>query len=426
MRSSSKAGHHQERFWSYFLRGVLIVFLATLLAFLLHRAGLLDRLESASLDMWILQKKPVSSQHLLLVTINAADYENPLLFDGQSPLKQREVITIINAIAAAKPSVIGVDLDTSTWNPDLNETISKGAPIVWVREARLSEAEAKDLQWPDSNVKLKKLLGGDDGKGNCWGLPALAPDADGVLRRYLTEIPEEGLSDKAGTTPRTAFVSFIDVIDEVSRKASCPTPTRPISTKTSEEDLRPLIDFVRWKLPRYSGSAILDLARVPDWRDHPEKYPEINKKIVLLGGAFEESRDYYRTPVGWRYGVEILGSALETTLNGGLRIASDLRLAVVDFLVGLVLVCLAYRFNKLWMLPFELVLIPLAAILLSVLLFNTARYFVSFFPILLGVALHEIVEHGFEYRDLLKQNRDLEARLGELERAPAKQNDTSE
>jgi len=148
------------------------------------------------LDARMRMGKPLQESHVAIVTITDGEYKTR--FGGTSPLSRLEVARLIDAVAAGKPAVIGVDIDTSA--PQFKEFNAGDwkTRIVWEREVleipESASASARDK--PD----LVDVLGGRadlDPTMNSLGLGLLVDDSeDGVTRRYRRVIPTS-----AGDTP---------------------------------------------------------------------------------------------------------------------------------------------------------------------------------------------------------------------------------
>src|SRR5580658_3804136 len=126
--------------WEHFLVGFAIVGVAALLTVQLHKTAFLHWADLDNLDTWILLNKPEPSKDIVVVDITDDDYRS--LFDSQSPLVPARVRTLIWAIAATYPRVLGIDLDTSEWDPSQRQwlvdkikidqaNVPGSVPVVW-------------------------------------------------------------------------------------------------------------------------------------------------------------------------------------------------------------------------------------------------------------------------------------------------------
>ena len=363
-------------FLKYFGTGCVVVLAAALITHALEDSWIFRHLENSNLDTWLLAKKPATSKKVFVVTITDDDYKD--LFHGASPLNQELVLRIVQAIAAAGPRIIGVDLDTSGWNTAL-VPLPANVPIVWARE--FSEDPLP--------TGLANVLGGS-GEGVCFGLPALMPDEDGVIRRYEPLIQSKGGQEEAGFARRTVV--------------GCGDPVAH-EKELAREEAR-LINFIgdRLAFEHLSSTAILALSAVPGWNaSNPLK-----GKIVLLGGAFRAARDKFFTPVGRMDGVDILAHTVHSELPGGEvpRPGGGFFFAA-DLLLGVLLVAGVWLLPRAWALPVIFVAMPLLAFGASWAAFQSVGYFASFVPVLGGVLIHELIEHVLEHRHLLHEREHL-------------------
>ena len=388
---------NRPRFWPYSLRGALIVLAASGLTFWFHHIGLFDRWENDNLDRWLLTQQPRQSEDIVLVVIDEDDYRT--MFGSASPLKTEGVLGIIRAIAAGKPKVVGVDLDTSQWatKDELkqvkqfkDEQIKGGITfpqVVWARDG-----------WTENGQFQMAPVLGDDPQDICYGLPALRVDGDGIVRRFFP------VYSPAGEAP-----GFSTAVKRLYQGGQNCNNTAAGSGGHSEENER-LIDFLgsRDSFRRLTAGAIVRLSKIKEWQTHSD----FNGKIALLGGAYRAARDRHATPVGMMDGVEILAHAIQTELPGQptLTEANPAVYLAADIAFGLTLVVGLYRLSAVWRIMALLGSVPLA-ILASLLMFNTAGYFFSFVPVIAGVRIHQVIEQYFEGRELRQENQELRHKL---------------
>ena len=123
-------------------------------------------------------------------------------------------------------------------------------------------------------------------------------------------------------------------------------------------------------------------------------------KVVLLGGYYRASRDFYVTPVGRMAGLQLMAQAVESELHGGIRTANHLAAFALDVLAGLIVVLLQHRFRLLPALVISLVAIPCLSFIGSFLAFSTLAWWFSFAPVTAGVLVHELYHHAAEHQRL--------------------------
>ena len=109
------------------------------------------------------------------------------------------------------------------------------------------------------------------------------------------------------------------------------------------------------------------------------------------------------TPVGLMAGVQLMAQAIETELTGGgIRPINEIQAILLDLLSGALLVYFSYRYptqlgKSLLLSLIALVILPP---LFSYLAFSTLGRWFNFAPMLVGVLMHELYEHGKEYGEL--------------------------
>src|SRR5689334_9982171 len=137
--SSSKKKELETRGISLLERAIKslpAILIGICLTFFLSRSGIFRQLETYALDTQVRLQGAERDSDVAVVLIDDEDYAN--LFDGKSPLNHSSLEKIINAIAAGKPRVIGIDVDTSA--PQFRDLkLPAGGPIiVWAQAGSFS------------------------------------------------------------------------------------------------------------------------------------------------------------------------------------------------------------------------------------------------------------------------------------------------
>ncbi len=130
-------------------------------------------------------------------------------------------------------------------------------------------------------------------------------------------------------------------------------------------------------------------------------------RIVLLGGTYKAGRDSYATPVGMVAGVEILGQAVLTALEGPIHEAGR-DLIWFDISLGLALVVLSLRYPRLAAainIALLLLLIPISGWL-----FRSFAFFLDAIPVQIGVLLHSTLHPVLESKMESRERRLAEPR----------------
>jgi CHASE2 domain-containing sensor protein len=162
----------------------------------------------------------------------------------------------------------------------------------------------------------------------------------------------------------------------------------------------------RYTFEPLSAENVLQASKTEGWRTNGP----LKGKVVLLGGYYRASRDFYVTPVGRMAGVQLMAQAVESELHGGIRTANHLAAFALDVLAGLIVVLIQHRFRLLPALVISLVAIPCLSFIGSFLAFSTLAWWVSFAPVTAGVLVHELYHHAAEYQRLRQEHRTASGR----------------
>lgn len=349
------------------IKSIPVVIIGIVLTFVLSRSGFFRQIETYSLDTQVrLQGAPEESP-VAIVRIDGADFTH--LFQEKSPLDPAALHKVIGAIAAGRPKVIGVVIDTSA--PEFREF--RPAPdwpaVVWAQNATFSYRHGK--------YQLFKVLGGQPAAS---GLVVLQLDADGAVRRYprLCET-EQGV---LASFPWAVAKEF----DPAAAARQNPTQEELFIRFAGDSEGSHRLHF--------TASRILELADGPGWQtDSP-----VRDKIVLLGGAYDVG-DEHDTPLGWMLGVEVLAYVVETEIGGGgLPPPSPILITAIGGLIGLLLLMLFQHFTPIKGFLISVLAIPVTGLLCSLLILKTMSFWAYFVPIPLAVLGQEFYAQVKAYR----------------------------
>jgi CHASE2 domain-containing sensor protein len=381
-KSKNRASHRgapahrpQVTFRQRILRAAPMLSVAMLLSLLLNREGVFHRLEARALDLETrLRSSMYEPQPSDVALVLIGDDEYRSLFGEQSPLDPRALHRLVAAVAAAKPKVIGVDVDTSPQVFQGLETLSPAfeVPVIWAQTAVLSRRMQR--------LRVSDVLGRETSAQTRAGLIVFKLDSDGVLRLY-----QRAYRTDKGLRPSLPWAL-----------ASAARADRSRKDWEEDEDER----FIAFDLPAQHfvlyASKVLELAGEEGWRtDSPLK-----DKIVLIGGDYGV-QDEHDTPLGWKLGVEVLAQIVDTELllpNGGRKAAESWILVPLQLCGGMLLLLLFYRVRLSRALLISLVALPLLAVLSSMLAYWTPSSWTYFVPALLGIVLQELFLGAWEIR----------------------------
>ena len=376
--SSSKAQNLEKRGISLLervIKSAPAVLIGILLTFFLSRSGIFRQLETYALDTQVRLQGAEKDSEVAVVLIDDDDYAS--LFDGKSPLNHSSLEKVINAIAAGKPRVIGIDVDTSSPQFRDLKLPATGPVIVWAQNGSFSHRDEK--------YHLSALLGGQQSNEK-YGVVVMRLDSDGAIRRY----PRVCETNK-GPQPSFPWVVASEFDPHGSGQHSAITDRLFIKFAGDNRGSH---------RQHFTASRILSLADGPGWQtDSP-----IKDKIVLLGGAYG-SEDEHDTPLGWMLGVEVLAYAIETELlGGGTEPASPILVTVLGGLVGLMLLLFFQHFRPAKAILISLLTVPVLGVLSSLVAFRSMAFWAYFVPIPFAVLTQEVYHHAKDYRmKLIKQ-----------------------
>jgi CHASE2 domain-containing sensor protein len=350
-------------------KSIPVVLIGIVLTLVLSRSGFFRQIETYSLDTQVrLQGVPEDSL-VAVVLIDRGDFAS--LFQEKSPLDPGTLHRVIGAIAAGKPKVIGVAIDTSAPEFKGLQPAPDWPPIVWAQNGVFSAR--------DNRYHLDKVLGGQP-TAALSGLVALKLDEDGAIRRY----------PRLCETDQGLIASFPwAVAKEVA-------PAEAARREATQEGL-----FIKFAGDsegshrlHFTASRILGLADGPGWQNSSP----VKDKIVLLGGAYDVA-DEHGTPLGWMLGVEVLAHAVETELGGGgLSPPNPILITAIGGLVGLLLLLLFQHFTPVKGFLMSALAIPVSGVICSLLIFKTTSFWAYFVPIPLAVLGQEFYAQVKAYR----------------------------
>jgi len=360
------------------LRGAALVIVSvSLLTLLLEHMGFLHGFEFYFRDLFLSLRTPKQLQNVRIVGINADDYQN--FFAGHLPLDSDKVQQLIQAVARAKPRVIGIDLDTASWKPDTVWdqkklfTLNSQPIVVWARDVDIdSTHHLIPLQVQGG---LKPLYAADT------GLAVFPKDPDGLFRRSFREVDVDGRR-----VPTFQWVVFKSAYPERANKAL-----------QSGNELTLNFAGNLYALNSIPAQVVLKMASGPGLSD--DNY--FKDKIVLIGNIFHTARDEHATPVGMLPGVMLMAQAIESEAEGGgIHQLDELKMLGLELVLGVGLVIL-HRYVSLG-LSFLISVVGafILAPICGYIAFSSATMWMNFIPIIVAVLIHQLYDNAKEYRKL--------------------------
>jgi CHASE2 domain-containing sensor protein len=357
------------------LRALPVVLSLVLLTWIFGHTGVLHKLEAVAGDTLMRMNPPPEDSDVVLVTIDDEDYRK--LFGASSPLNGPQLKKLIDEIAKGNPSVIAVDIDTSSPQSINNfQPPNEGTFFVWEREIR----EVPDQATGNERIDPLPILGGQrdvDPSRNSSGIPLLLDDPeDRVTRRYRRSILTQ-----VGRLP-----SFPWAIMQAYWRDK---PQQLAAVRDSSEDL-----IIRFSGDREGSHRLRFTAqKVQELSEHWPAASPIKRKIVLLGGSYL-GEDRHDTPIGRLTGQEIIANVVETELaGGGHKVPSEGVLFLLELFEAFVLIVVFHVMRLGYTLAVSILLIPVMALLCSELAYGNLREFPQFAVVVTGLLVFELYEH---------------------------------
>jgi len=350
---------------------ILVVVLAT---GIFSSMGWLERFESAGLDTFNILQSPLDPSHVLLIAITDEDYRE--FFGETSPLDPNRLGDIIQAIAQGGPSLIAVDIDTSSDAFRHFKTPADWPPLVW----------GQDCEQTGESVEPLGVLAGQRLRDkDRVGIAALPQDSDGIVRRYVREFRTE-----RGTAAALPW----EIVQSAAR-LGLPGFREAVETSHGHSGKALLLNFSgeRYSFNPLSVRFVLQGAKGEDW----SRRGPLTNKVVILGGCYRAARDTHITPVGKMLGLQLMAQAVESELGGGIRGLNHVVEILFDLVCGVLLVVIHHRFRLLHALILSLLAIPVFCLFGSYLAFSTMARWFNFAPVILGVLIHQLYDHAKQY-----------------------------
>lgn len=421
-RANTSDGRRVPAWAGYLLRAVVVVFIVSLLTLALDRFGWLRGMETAALDRLLILKERVPARDVVIVEIDDADYEQ--LFHETSPLDPDTVTDILDAVAKSQPRMIAVDLDTSA-RVFKGMSLSRGGPpVVWARGARPFEEKGGGRSRAGVEVFTpERILGRDEApEGLTYGIALMPEDADSLMRHFERTFP---VAAGGGAAPAEADSFHWAVVrqycalsagDPRCARLFPPGGGRGGGDEAGHVILNLSIDPYAFDRP-VRASAVLAEANGGEVSTASPTFLALKDKVVILGGKYAASRDFYETPLGVRYGVDLSAVAVESELTGtGIREANHYVLFALEVAAGLALAFFSYYFPHGRGQVAAVVGIPLLALLGSLLAFSSFAMWANFIPTLFAAQVHFLYDKLWEVRRLERELKRLKGGPFEKER----------
>jgi CHASE2 domain-containing sensor protein len=409
-----------------FVRGIILGISISILISILSFLGLLSGWENQAFDFMMWWQKEKRSSEIFLIEIDSQDYRD--LFHAVSPLSRRTLARLIDRLSMAEPRAICLDIslrDQTDEDPYLVETLGR------LKERNIPVVLASSIQKVVADGRIASVFSRD--------FPYACPDnvlfgatdfpisEDETIRemRLLRKTDDGRLypSISLSMAAASAKMSWPALQKELD-KAAGSTGLRPDIPGNLRDLIRTGLRLQRQKIYFIGDKTSFNVLRISDIDRMPvESFRAgsvLSQKILLIGGTFTESKDFYRTPKGIMSGAEIIANSAETVLaSKPIRPINYLMSLLFEFVIVLVLSFMFLRFplGKATLIS-ALSVVPLTIIGSQVAFASMSRW-LDFLPVALAVVLHgeaSLIEH---YRDMKKEIRDLRSQLQRKEPGPS-------
>lgn len=393
---------------------VLVAF--SLLTLALEHMGWLNAFESFALDSLVLFRGQKPPSNVVIVTIDDEDYRT--VFGGKSPLNADKLQEVLTAIAAGKPRAIGVDVETS----DPSFANHDWPLAVWARDGYPVSADAGHHGF---EIVRLPILGGkfsERAKGHELmteppsGLVLYPQDRDGVVRRYQRYFPSpkaeppSELSGEVDSLPWAIAKQYARAMRSAT-EGPCPECERIEALEAQAGADALVLNFAgeQYRFNRLNVRNLLTAAGKDYWADNSP----LRDAIVIVGGTYRAARDEYITPVGARYGVELVAQAVASELQGGgIRPLNWILATAMDMINGLILIYLNWRFPGSIAGMLNVALIIVMSIVGSLVAFGAVAYWFNFSAVLVGLWIDILWHQAHEKRHLKAEVEQLRRELG--------------
>lgn len=241
---------------------------------------------------------------------------------GSYPLRRTDIAAIITNIKDLGAKVVAVDMlmdFPSSYNEDpaLAEALKSAGNTVLVAQAQFADGKFVKLNYPTRLLDEASVSGYTNISSNSALLTVLSRlkiHADISRERHGWPFAVQAVAMFLGTEPRLDgnVLSFGDLKVPLDHDNNLAIDFPPLPTGTRF-------------LSQSAGISALDFLDISqlDESEREELAYWVKDKIVVVGDTSEVSHDWFDTPVGMVYGVEIIADTVSTLLKGApLRAAS--------------------------------------------------------------------------------------------------------
>lgn len=423
--------NESEGLFSHLKRTFLLICVLTLVThFVHHNTPLLRAFENPAIDAFV-RSDTIKTKYSMLVDINDVDFVE--LFERKRPLAADMLEKIILAIAAGKPRVIVVDIDTEDASFQKLRQLKVPCKVVWARDAiqvdEKSHSEEANSPHESSGSKVNASSHGQEtfppmapqavlGKNSRhddieYGFAVTQADANGWIRSYPKRIPVLWDHQTFGSAVSSREITEEETLPwKVVRAANLAAD----EVSSADEPRQLMFKFSTYPSNYVGYSAGHVLKQVEGNRAGWETIAK--DKIVLLGGTYRASGDFHMTPVGRIPGVNLVGYAIESHLqNNTIREINPKLVPLIDVLIGLMCVTIGHYLPRRWAILIIPIVFPAVVFVVSFYCFDKLSVWANFVPLLFGIYLHFVHDHFVEDRELKHELAAARKEISEYKRA---------
>lgn len=321
-------------------------------------------------DILLRTRKSEVPRYTRYIRIDDTDREEALF--GKTPVDGPALLRAVCAIAASQPTVIVVDLDTSSersFPPEIKDRLPDfGVPVVWAVNA--------DWEQHGSKLALKsgRFLGGKI-TSYSYGIARMPIGFDGVVRGWFHTVDVNGV-DVPSLTQRA-----VDLHSSSAEKGR--EPSFAVNYLFPEMHLRDFVSPLAGPLDPNEPVVCSEQAnRPPDER---------LKGMVAVLGAVHPTEDRHETPWGSKPGAELVAMSIEESLHPHTigRFPWLFKLLVKVFL-ALAVAALHHYFWPIAATLLTVLLLPLGVLLSGCAVFWYGDYHLAAVPLIVGILLEQL------------------------------------
>jgi len=284
-----------------------------LLAIVAKHLGLVQTPDGANMDWWLKlrsETNPEGMRRVAAVLVDEQDYAQA--FESRSPLRIEPLAELISLVRAGEPAVILVDLDTS--DPSfaglpalIHNSSDSRVPVIWAASSQDDSKSAPELSTASGMKPKVQVLDGVLGNPNRvvpWGDTAVgmfALEKDGTVRRYFRTLamgsgePVHSLGF-AGVRAycRSSLGASLDSCSNLRACQNMRNCQLPVLIKYPAAPVQ---------VSQISATNLRTLGKGAGW----DATPLFKGRIVVIGGSYRSSRDFYSLPIP---GPEVPGALI--------------------------------------------------------------------------------------------------------------------